>query len=111
MYTDVQLRIFSGQLNCVMERRTGGHQSSRGENPVSMRMHDAFVDVTCKAEVFGVRDQVFQNRPSLMRSNFFGLVRKSRMRPCISRVAPAKLSYNCGLTRSCPMVPCPELTL
>src|ERR1700719_3363557 len=111
MDADVQLRIFARQRDGVVERRAGRHQCGRGENSLPMRVHNALVDIARKAEVIGVRDEVFQKRPSLMRRNFFGLARKSCMSPCISRVAPLRLSYNCGLTSSCPMVPCPELTL
>src|SRR5579864_9074747 len=99
MDSDVQVGVLARQRYCMIERWAGGHKRSRGQDPVPVRVHDTFVDVACKAEIIGVRDEVFQNRPSLILRNFFGLVRKSRMSPCSSRVAPFKLSYNCWLTK------------
>src|SRR5258708_7721260 len=93
--SNIQFRILARQRHRVVKGGACGHQRSGSEYPVPMGMYDALVDVASEAEIIGVRYEEFQNRPSLMRRNFFGLARKSFISRCISRVAPFKLSYSC----------------
>src|SRR5580693_7901628 len=111
MNADIELGILARQFHGVVEGGASGHDGGSSENPVAVSLDDAFVDVASEAEIVGVGNQQSQNIASLMRRNFFGLARKSFIRRCISRVVPLRLSYNCGLTSSCPSVPCPALIL
>src|SRR4051794_36964860 len=111
MAADVQGGMLARQAHGIFERISVGHQRSRREDPVRVRVDDAPVHVGGETEVIRIDDQAFQNRASLMRRNFFGFARKSLNNSCSSRVAPFMLSYSAGFTSNCPMVPWPELTL
>ncbi len=103
--SDVERRRGLSQFHRVIESRAVGHQRGGGQNAVAVCLYDALVDVAGEAEVIRVDHQPLQNRPSLIRRNFFGLARKSLSRPVISRVVMLMDSYNCGLTSSWPSVP------
>ena len=88
MAAHVESRIGVRQLYSVVERGSIGHQRRRSQDPVAVRLDDAFVHIGGESEIIRVDEQPSQNIPSLMRRNFFGLARMSLRRLCASRVAP-----------------------
>ena len=60
MATNIQSRCVVRQPDCVIERIPIRHQRCRSQHPFAMRVHNAGVDVTRKAEIIGIDDQPLQ---------------------------------------------------
>ena len=84
--------MLSCQFDRVLKRRAVGHQRSRSQNALGVRIDDPPIHVARVPEVIGIDDQPLQNKASLIRRNFFGFARMSLIRSCISRVAPFRVS-------------------
>ena len=73
MAAQVKRGILGSQPDRIVEGGAVGHQRSRSENAALVRFDNSLVHILRKAEVIRVDDQPFQDSPSLMRRNFFGL--------------------------------------
>ena len=48
------------QIHRVRKRIAVRHQSACGKDAAAVRLHDAIINVACKAEIVGVDNQAFQ---------------------------------------------------
>ncbi len=92
MNADIERGILTGQFQRMLERLTVGHQRSRCENAVAVRLDNTLIYVGSETEIIRIDDEALQNSLSWICKNFFGFARKSFIKLFISLLAPLRLS-------------------